>query len=203
MAESIHESIQKAKNWTGILYVEHLTQYDTSADLLGALETLTGFVSPLHVPGGADYPTLAEAWSTELHFAVLGERHASAKPHLHICLTYSGRTTEHHMHSLLCQALSIDFAQIPLMQPVQNVESLWDYFTHSTEAAKDKQQFAYGNTTFGGFQREGSQLGIAMSLVRKIYDLHLSTLRGIIMSTEVTDDEKKFVISHPYFVKNL
>lgn len=197
------DSIQKARNWTGLLYVENLTQFDTVSDLLGALETLTGFVSPLHVPGGADYPTLADAWSTELDFAILGERRSPRKPHLHVCLTYSGRTTEHHMHSLLCQALSIDFDKIPLMQPVQNVDNLWSYFTHSTKAARDKQQFEYGNTSFGGFEREGSQVEIAISLVNKIHNLHLSTFTAIIVSKDVTDEEKKFVISHPYFVRNL
>ena len=142
-------SQQKAKAWTGILYLEHLFEADMMepADMLGKLETLQGFVSPLHTPAEPDvlHDSLDDAW---LHCDLAGK----LKPHLHICLVYGGRTTGHHIHALLAQTLGLPFEAIPLMQPVQDVANLARYFEHKTPAAKDKQQFAYGNAFLGGFQ---------------------------------------------------
>ena len=196
-------SQQKAKAWTGILYLEHLLEvpFYNEVDFLGKLETLQGFISPMHTPGEPEtlvHKTLADAW-------VYADTTAKPKPHLHICLVYSGRTTEHHIHSLLAQTLGLPYEAIPLMQPVQDVANLARYFEHKTEAAKQKQQFAYGNTYFGGFQIDDphAMVATAISVARKMGDLKIKSMRGIMLSEEFTSDEKAFVISHAYFVRNL
>ena len=196
-------SQQKAKAWTGILYLEHLiatAALRNPADMLGKLETLQGFVSPLHTPAEPDvlHESLNDAW---LHCDIDG----TPKPHLHICVVYSGRTTEHHIHSLLAQTLGLPFEAIPLMQPVQDVANLARYFEHKTPAAKDKQQFTYGNSFFGGFTIEDphAMVATAISVARKIGELQVKTMRDIMLSEAFTQDEKAFVISHAYFVRNL
>lgn len=195
-------SQQKAKAWTGILYLEHLIRLHMMrpADMLGRLETLQGFVSPLHTPAEPDvlYESLLDAWEHCTY-------DVSPKPHLHVCIVYSGRTTEHHIHSLLAQTLGLPFEAIPLMQPVQDVANLARYFEHKTEAAKGKQQFAYSNAFFGGFSIDDPQamVATAISVTRKMADLKIKSMRGIMLSEEFTSDEKAFVISHAYFVRNL
>lgn len=195
-------SQQKAKAWTGILYVEHLIEvpYYNPADVLSKLETLQGFVSPLHTPAEPDVlpQSLDDAWFT-------ADLQATPKPHLHICLVYSGRTTEHHIHALLAQTLGLPYEAIPLMQPVQDVANLARYFEHKTPAARGKQQFAYGNAFFGGFTIEDphAMVATAISVARKIGELRVKTMRDIMLSEAFTTDEKAFVISHAYFVRNL
>lgn len=196
-------SQQKAKAWTAILYLEHLiatAALRNPADMLGKLETLQGFVSPLHTPAEPDVlrESLNDAW---LHCDIDGK----PKPHLHICIVYSGRTTEHHIHSLLAQTLGLPMEAIPLMQPVQDVANLARYFEHKTDPAKDKQQFRYGNAFFGGFSIEDphAMVATAISVTRKMADLKIKSMRGIMLSEEFTSDEKAFVISHAYFVRNL
>ena len=196
-------SQQKAKAWTGILYLEHLIAtacLRNPFDMLVKLETLQGFVSPLHTPAEPDvlHESLNDAW---LHCDI----DVTPKPHLHICVVYSGRTTEHHIHSLLAQTLGLPYEAIPLMQPVQDVANLARYFEHKTDAAKNKQQFAYGNSFFGGFSIEDphAMVATAISVARKIGDLRVKTMRDIMLSEAFTQDEKAFVISHAYFVRNL
>lgn len=195
-------SQQKSKAWTGILYLEHLIQADMMepADMLGKLETLQGFVSPLHTPAEPDvlHDSLDDAW---IHCDMDGK----PKPHLHVCVVYSGRTTEHHIHALLTQTLGLPFEAVPLMQPVQDVAHLVRYFEHKTDAAKNKQQFSYGNSFFGGFSIEDphAMVATAISVARKIGELRVKTMRDIMLSEDFTQDEKAFVISHAYFVRNL
>ena len=196
-------SQQKAKAWTGILYLEHLIAtacLRNPADMLVKLETLQGFVSPSILPAEPDvlHESLNDAW---LHADIDG----TPKPHLHICVVYSGRTTEHHIHALLTQTLGLPFEAVPLMQPVQDVANLARYFEHKTDAAKDKQQFTYGNAFFGGFSIDDphAMVATAISVARKIGELHVKTMRDIMLSEAFTQDEKAFVISHAYFVRNL
>lgn len=200
----IMASQQKAKAWTGILYLEHLIKLHMMrpADMLGKLETLQGFVSPLHTPAEPDVlsESLLDAWEHSTY-------DATPKPHLHVCIVYGGRTTEHHIHALLAQTLGLPFEAIPLMQPVQDVANLARYFEHKTDAAKGKQQFSYGNAFFGGFSIEDphAMVNTAISVARKLGDsgLHIKSMRDIMLSEAFTSDEKAFVISHAYFVRNL
>ena len=131
------------------------------------------------------HESLNDAW---LHADIDG----TPKPHLHICVVYSGRTTEHHIHALLTQTLGLPFEAVPLMQPVQDVANLARYFEHKTDAAKDKQQFTYGNAFFGGFSIDDphAMVATAISVARKIGELHVKTMRDIMLSEAFTQDEK-------------
>lgn len=198
---------KKSRKWLMLLYPETglITQ-----DIIDNMRKIgmPGFMSPLHTPGHDELSgdSLAESIAL-LHSPVaLATADMSPKPHLHVYLEYSGPTTEAHIHALVATALDLPLDAIPLMQPCANELATWDYFTHAHQP--DKQQFAYGNTAFGGYKPPQTDLTVTQivrTVIKVIKRDQLCTLSQLLMSDapEMTPDVVAWICGHAYLCDKL
>ena len=203
---------KKSRKWLMLIYPETGLLNTDIIDNLTKLG-MSGFVSPLHTPDGVQdsyaplFESLAEACAAvqELPAESWEAKHLR-KPHLHAYLEYSGPTTEAHIHALVATALDLPLDAIPLMIPCANELATWDYFTHSHQP--DKQQFAYGNTAFGGYKPPQTDVTVTQTVrtvIKVIKRAQLCTLSQLLMcdEPEMTPDVVAWICGHAYLCDKL
>ena len=198
---------KKSRKWLMLIYPETGLLNTDIIDKLTQIG-MPGFVSPLHTPEHEELSgdSLAESIAL-LHSPVsLATADMSPKPHLHVYLEYSGPTTEAHIHALVATALGLPLDAIPLMIPCANELATWDYFSHSHQP--EKQQFAYGNTVFGGYkppQTDATVTQTVRTVIRVIKRDKLTTLAQLLMCDDhdMTPDVVAWICGHAYLCDRL